>query len=251
MLSDTQHEDRRMNGLGERRFSGTLTDEFDLWRLARPFMGELHEVVRGVVTAFTERRHGLLRALDIGMGDGSITGLLLTDEKLTVTGVDNEPEMIERARERLAEPLEGGRLEIVVDDALHYLAAVPSGAFDIIASGSALHNMTVDHRARVEDEIWRVLAPAGLFVNADKYAQAGEAHHRDLRHQVNLFFDVLLPREKYDLLRQWVLHYVEDEAPDRLMPEADTVERLSELGFADLEIAERCYMDAVLVGHKP
>jgi ubiquinone/menaquinone biosynthesis C-methylase UbiE len=240
-----------MSGLGERRFSGMLTDEFHLWRLARPFMDEVHEVVRGAVTAFTERRDGPLRALDIGMGDGSITVLLLVDDKLAVTGVDNEPEMMERARKRLAEPLAGGRLEIVLDDALHYLEAVPSGAFDLIASGYALHNMAVDHRARVEDEIWRVLAPSGLFVNADKYAQAGEAHHRALRYQVNLFFDVLLPREKYGLLRQWVLHYVEDEAPDRLMPEAETVARLSELGFADLDIADRRYMDAVLVAHKP
>jgi SAM-dependent methyltransferase len=251
MLSDTQHEDRRMNGVGERRFSGTLTDEFDLWRLARPFMSEVHEVLRGAVAAFTERRDGPLRALDIGMGDGSITGLLLADDKLAVTGVDNEPEMIERARERLVEPLASGRLEIVLDDALHYLAAVPNGTFDVIASGYALHNMTVDHRARLEDEIWRALAPSGLFVNADKYAQTGEAHHRALRFQVNLFFDVLLPRAKYGLLRQWVLHYVEDEAPDRLMPEAATLERLGELGFADLEIVERRHMDAVLVANKP
>jgi hypothetical protein len=64
-----------------------------------------------------------------------------------------------------------------------------------------------------------VLAPSGLFINADKYAQAGEAHHQALRYQVNSFFDVLLPREKYELLREWVLHYVEDEAPDRVMLE--------------------------------
>jgi len=240
-----------MSDLGERRFSGALTDDYDLWRLARPFVGEVHEVVRRAVTAFTERRGCRLRALDIGMGDGAITRLLLADDKLAVTGVDSEPKMIERARERLAEPLAGGRLDIVLDDALHYLAAEPSGGFDLIASGYVLHNLTVDYRARVEEEIWRVLARSGLFVNADKYAQAGEAHRRALRYQISLFFDVLLPREKYDLLREWVLHYVEDEARDRLMPEADAVERLRELGFADLEIAERRYMDAVLVAHKP
>ena len=41
-----------MSGLGERRFSGMLTDEFHLWRLARPFMDEVHEVIRGAVTGF-------------------------------------------------------------------------------------------------------------------------------------------------------------------------------------------------------
>src|SRR5262245_57170678 len=31
--------------LRERRFSGTLGDDYELWRLARPFIGEVHEVV--------------------------------------------------------------------------------------------------------------------------------------------------------------------------------------------------------------
>ena len=236
--------------VGERRFSGMLTDEYDLWRLARPFLGEVHEVVVGAVVSFTQGRDGPLRALDIGMGDGAITTLLLGDAKLEVTGLDNEPQMIERARERLAAQLAGGKLEIVLDDALDFLAGKPSEAFDIIASGYVLHNLTLDYRARLHEQIWRVLRPSGLFVNADKYAQTGEAHHEALRYQLSLFFDVLLPRQKYDLLRGWVLHYVEDEAPDRVMMEGDVIERLNELGFAEVEIAYRHFMDAVLVAHK-
>jgi ubiquinone/menaquinone biosynthesis C-methylase UbiE len=236
--------------LGERRFSGRLSDEYDLWRLARPFIGEVHEVVLAAVRSFTEGREGRLPALDIGMGDGAITSLLLADGMLAVTGVDNEPKMLEGARERLAAQLADGRLEIVLDDALQFLASWPSNSFDVIASGYVLHNLTTDYRARLEDEIHRVLAPSGLFVNADKYAQAGEAHHQALRYQVNSFFDVLLPREKYELLREWVLHYVEDEAPDRIMLEADAIERLHDLGLADVEIVFRHYMDAVLTARK-
>jgi hypothetical protein len=110
-----------------------------------------------------------------------------------------------------------------------------------------LHNLTSDYRSRLEDEIQRVLARPGLFVNADKYAQAGEAHHQALRYQVNSFFDVPLTREKYHHLREWILHYVEDEAPDRVMLEADAVERLHDLGLANVEIVYRNYMDAVLI----
>jgi ubiquinone/menaquinone biosynthesis C-methylase UbiE len=237
--------------LRERRFSGRLSDDYDLWHLARPFLGEVHEIVVRAVRSFTEARDRPLRALDIGMGDGAITRLLVADAQLSVTGVDNEPKMIKKARERLTAQLASGRLKIVLDDALHFLTNQPSHAFDIIASGYVLHNLTADYRARLYDEIWRMLAPSGLFVNADKYAQTGEAHREALRWQLNWFFDVFVPRQRYDLLREWVLHYVQDEAPDRVMPEAEAITRLNDLGFADVRIAYRRYMDAVLIAHKP
>ena len=236
--------------LRERRFSGRLSDDYDLWRLARPFLGEVHEIVIRAVRSFTEARDRPLRALDIGMGEGAITRLLVADAQLSVTGVDNEPKMIKKAREHLTAELASGRLKIVLDDALHFLTNQPSHAFDIIASGYVLHNLTADYRARLYDEIWRMLAPSGLFVNADKYAQTGEAHREALRWQLNRFFDVFVPRQRYDLLREWVLHYVDDEAPDRVMPEADAITRLNDLGFADVRIAYRRYMDAVLIAHR-
>jgi ubiquinone/menaquinone biosynthesis C-methylase UbiE len=236
--------------LRERRFSGRLSDDYDIWRLARPFLGEVHEIVIRAVRSFTEARDRPLRALDIGMGEGAITRLLVADAQLSVTGVDNEPKMIKKAREHLTAELASGRLKIVLDDALHFLTNQPSHAFDIIASGYVLHNLTADYRARLYDEIWRMLAPSGLFVNADKYAQTGEAHREALRWQLNRFFDVFVPRQRYDLLREWVLHYVDDEAPDRVMPEADAITRLNDLGFADVRIAYRRYMDAVLIAHR-
>jgi ubiquinone/menaquinone biosynthesis C-methylase UbiE len=239
--------------LPERRFSGALGDDYELWSLARPFLGEVHEVVVRAVHSFTQARERPVRALDIGMGmgDGAITGLLLADAQLSVTGVDNEPKMIKKARDRLTADLSSGRLKIVLDDALRFLTNQPNHAFDIIASGYVLHNLTADYRARLYDEIWRVLAPSGLFINADKYAQTGEAHREALRWQLDWFFDVFVPRQRYDLLREWVLHYVEDEAADRVMPEADAITRLNDLGFADVRIDYRRYMDAVLIAHKP
>jgi ubiquinone/menaquinone biosynthesis C-methylase UbiE len=236
--------------LRERRFSGRLSDDYDLSPLARPFLGEVHEIVIRAVRSFTEARDRPLRALDIGMGEGAITKLLVADAQLSVTGVDNEPKMIKKAREHLTAELSSGRLKIMLDDALHFLINQPSHAFDIIASGYVLHNLTADYRARLYDEIWRMLAPSGLFVNADKYAQTGEAHREALRWQLNRFFDVFVPRQRYDHLREWVLHYVDDETPDRVMPEADAITRLNDLGFADVRIAYRRYMDAVLIAHK-
>ena len=40
-------------------------------------------------------------------------------------------------------------------------------------------------------------------------------------------------------------------AADRVMPEVDAITRLNDLGFADVRIAYRRYMDAVLIANKP
>jgi len=42
----------------------------------------------------------------MGMGDGAITKILLQDAKLDVTGIDNEPKMIEQARKALRASIE-------------------------------------------------------------------------------------------------------------------------------------------------
>ncbi len=241
----------RAGALGEQRFSGKLSDDYDLWRLARPFLGDVHEAVTSELRQFTKSRHDRLRALDLGMGDGAITRLLLGDDKLEVTGVDNEPKMLEQARKGLSAALASGRLKIALADAQRFLAEQPPHEFDIIASGYVLHNLTADYRARLYGEIWRVLAPSGMFINADKYAQGGKAHRDALRWQLGLFFDVLAERERYDLLREWVLHYVEDEAADRVMQEAVAMAELEQLGFSDVKIVYRQHMDAVLVARKP
>ncbi len=239
------------SSLGERRFAGKLSDDYPLWRLARPFLDEVHEAFAKELCGFTKGRSDPLRVLDIGMGDGAITKILLQDAKLDVTGIDNEPKMIEQARKALRASIAGGRLTVALDDALHYLAALPQHSLDIVASGYVLHNLTANYRERLYGEIWRVLAPAGLLINADKYAQQGEAHREALNWQLGLFFNVLGTRGQYDLLREWVLHYVEDETADRVMPEADAIMRLELLGFANVKIVCRKYMDAVLVARKP
>jgi SAM-dependent methyltransferase len=130
---------------------GRLATTTSFGALARPFLGEVHEVLVRAVRSFTQARDRPLRALDIGMGmgDGAITGLLLGDAQLAVTGVDNEPKMIKKACEHLAPDLSSGRLKIVLDDALHFLTNQPSHTFDIIASGYVLHNLIGDYRAHL------------------------------------------------------------------------------------------------------
>jgi tRNA (cmo5U34)-methyltransferase len=236
---------------GEKRFAGALSDDYPLWRLARPFLGEVHGVVSARLAEFAHDRAAPLRAVDIGMGDGAITRLLLAEPKLYVTGIDNEPKMIAQAEKALHGAVAEGRLKIVLEDAHAFIAGLPADSVDIATSGYVLHNLTEDYRDKVYGDIFRVLKPGGLFINADKYAQSGQPHRDALRWQLGLFFDVLAPRQKYDLLRDWVLHYVEDEMPGRVMLEADAVSRLERVGFEDVAIVYRKHMDAVLVARKP
>jgi len=244
------HASAPPDAAGERRFAGALSDAYPLWRLARPFLGEVHVAVSAQLAKFTHDRPAL-HAVDIGMGDGAITELLLAEPKLAVTGVDNEPKMIAKAEKALRGAIAEGRLEIILEDAHTFLAKLPTESIHIIASGYVLHNLIEDYRDDVYGEMFRVLKPGGLFINADKYAQAGQAHHDALRWQLRLFFDVLVPRRQYDLLRDWVLHYVEDEMPGRVMPEANALARLKRIGFVDETIVYRKHMDAVLTAQKP
>jgi len=63
------------SSLGERRFAGKLSDDYPLWRLARPFLDEMHGAFAKELRGFTKGRSRPLRVLDIGMGmgDGAIT----------------------------------------------------------------------------------------------------------------------------------------------------------------------------------
>jgi hypothetical protein len=96
-----------------------------------------------------------------------------------------------------------------------------------------------------------VLKAGGLFVNVDKYAENDEQRFQALQVTLGRFFDTFVPLEKWDLLRAAVLHEVADEAPDRVLREADAVQELAGLGFREIEVRRRHRMAALLVASKP
>ena len=64
------------------------------------------------------------------------------------------------------------------------------------------------------------------------------------------FFDAFVPLGKLDLLREWVLHNLADQAPERAMLADDTLAELAGLGFSDLRLGPRWNMEALLVARK-
>jgi len=128
---------------------------------------------------------------------------------------------------------------------------LPEFSFDVVASALVLHNLNRDYRHLLHEQIYRVLQLGGLFVNADKYAENDEQRFMALQVTLGRFFDTFVPLGKVDLLRAAVLHEVADEAPDRVMREAEAVSELADLGFRNVEVRSRHNVAALLLASKP
>jgi ubiquinone/menaquinone biosynthesis C-methylase UbiE len=237
----------------ERRFKGALSEEYRLIRLALPHFEELQSHVASVAAAYHPAEPSpTIRILDLGCGDGVTSDAILSSRRdALVTALDNEEKMVEQASANLREYIQAGRCAVVLHDALDYLKSQPASTFDVVASALTLHNLQRGYRQAVHVEIHRVLKPAGVFVNADKYAQGDEQRFQALQVAVARFFDAIVPLGKVELLRAWVIHNIADQAPDRVMKEEEAIQELTDIGFRGIDVRCRNNMEAVLVARKP
>lgn len=237
----------------EQRFQGGMSEEYTLIHLALPHFEELQGHV-GTVIAHHSRpgQSDPLQVLEIGCGDGVTSSFILAARRdLFLTALDNEEEMIKQASERLEPEIVGKRCNLVCADAVDHMTQVASHSIDIVASALTLHNMQHTYRHKLHHELFRVLSPGGLFVNADKYAPQDDGERFDaLEVALSRFFEAFIPLGKYDLLKDWVLHNVADQGPDRVMKELDTIQTLRDIGFVDIQMIYRHNMEGVLVARK-
>jgi ubiquinone/menaquinone biosynthesis C-methylase UbiE len=235
----------------EHRFKGAMSEEYKLIRLALPHFDQLQRLVGEAVANYVTVSSPPC-VLDVGCGDGVTSDTILSSRTdVMVTALDNEEKMVEQARQNLAQFVQTGRCRVVKNDALAYLRREHDAGFDIVASVLTLHNLDHHYRHLVHWEIYRVLKPGGLFVNADKYVESDEQRFKGLQVALGRFFDALVPLGKFDLLRDWVLHNVADQGPDRVMKEADAVEELTSIGFRSVAVRSRMNMEALLTALKP
>lgn len=236
----------------DRRFAGRMGEEYDLLKRAYPHYEEIQEKIGEVVAVYRPvSLQTEIEMLDIGCGDGATADIILASrENVKLIALDNEPKMVEQAHKNL-EPWSGVRdFAIIETDALDFLRGAKDARFDIVASAFTLHNFLRSYREEVLREIFRVLKPEGLFLNADKYAPEGQKRYEALLVQLERFFDAFVPLGKYDLLKEWVLHNVADQAPDRVMRERDSVQTMERIGYTGINILCRNNMEAVVVARK-
>jgi len=105
------------------------------------------------------------RVLEIGCGTGAVTERLIARGAL-VTAVDQNPEMIERARARLAHSSHDAIT--FVERTASEIDAFPQGSFDAVVASLSLSEMSHQERSFVLKCAIRALRSGGVLAIADE-----------------------------------------------------------------------------------
>jgi len=130
---------------------------------------EVAEIVKGLDLAG-------VAVLDIGCGTGGPALVLARDKGAVVTGIDVEPQLIERGRRLAAEAGLAERVDFRLVDPGPL--PFPAESFDVVFSKDALLHIP-DKQALYRD-VLRVLKPGGVFAASDWLAGEGAARDEAL-----------------------------------------------------------------------
>lgn len=193
----------------------TAAQHFDEWaprydaqiREMVPRYEEIHETLIALLALRPPSRF-----LDLGAGTGyTIRRVLDAYPEATATGLDVSPEMLGRARERLADRV--ARAELRQSDIAEPEIA---GVYDAIVSVLAVHHLYPDQKRHLFSRIWEHIAPGGIFIIADYFRPAVDRLS-----------------ELYDLPDAPDAHEVEHDHPDTA---AEHLAWLIAAGFAAVDV---------------
>jgi ubiquinone/menaquinone biosynthesis C-methylase UbiE len=238
----------------ERLFSGLIGKEYELLRIIHPEAAEMSTRVGEFVGNRGKPNEGqALNVLEIGCGTGITTlALLNSREDICLTSVDNEPIMLNQARQHLSQWVEKGQVTLVENDALSTLRSLSANSLDMIASAYALHNFINSYRDKTLIEIFRVLKPGGIFINGDRYGLDDvEAHTKQVQTEVKRYFEVLRKINRIDVLERWIIHLFSDESPHHVMRTKQSLQTMEAIGFYPVEEHYRQDIHALISGTKP
>jgi SAM-dependent methyltransferase len=169
------------------------------------------------------------RVLDLGTGDGITLGLVLAARPdATGVGLDFGAEMLRRATARFADE---ARVEIGRHDLSEPLPAT-LGTFDVVVSSFAIHHCAPERQRALYAEVFEILRPGGLFVNAEHVASPTEALHDE--------FLAALGRGPYD-----------DDPSNQLVAVEQHLSWLNAIGFVDADCFWKWRELAVIAGARP
>jgi tRNA (cmo5U34)-methyltransferase len=193
----------------------TVGAHFDDWaprydaqiREMVPRYEEIHETILALLALRPPKRF-----LDLGAGTGFTLGRVLEAFPHTsAVGLDVSREMLDRARERLADV--PGRVELHEID-----LASPriEGAYDATVSILAVHHLWPDEKRHLFSRVWEHTEPGGIFVLVDYF--------RPAMHRLS---------ELYDLPTEPDAHEAEHDHPDTA---AEHLAWLIAAGFAAVDV---------------
>ncbi len=235
----------------ERLFSGLISAEYDMLKLICPAAVEVSQKVGETLETWQVGKP--LNVFELGCGTGITTlSILLARNDISLTSIDNEPNMLEQSKHNLSHWLETGQLRLIETDALSGLQSLPDESVDVVASGYVTHNFLEAYRAQVLGEIFRVLKPGGAFINGDRYALDDTLEHtRFTQEEVKYWFKVFGEMNRYDLLEQWIVHLFSDESHDHIMRLEPALTCMKGIGFSPIEVRYREGINTLLLAVKP
>lgn len=236
-----------------KRFSGKIGEEYELFKLACPYFDQLEgNIGKAIKDHYINSLQKQIKAIDVGCGSGQTSLIILnSDSRVKVVGVDNEALMIKQAKEILKNYLHQERVELVEKDALEFIQGIPKESFDVIASALTIHNFKRDYRKKFLQDVYRVLKKGGLFVNSDKYGRDNEKEHKAaLEWQHRTYREAFSKINKHELIQEWIAHDLEDEKPEFIMREGEAIKQLKEIGFKKVKKIFRKYMHATIQATK-
>ena len=125
--------------------------------------------IRDSLAEAAVQSHGA-RVLEIGCGTGALTEKLIA-RGAHVTAVDQNPEMVERARARLADSSPDA--VTFVERTASEIDSFPERSFDAVVGSLSLSEMSERERAFVLNCAQRVLRPGGVIAIADEVRPRG------------------------------------------------------------------------------
>lgn len=245
-------ENQKNNSLYADMFSGVIGQEYEMLKLICPLATEMSQLVGEEVKQYASLQDEPVKVIELGGGTGITTlSILLANEALSVTSIDNEPTMQSQAQDSLNQWVKEGRLKFSADDALTALKAIQSNSVDVVASAYTLHNFLYEYRIDVHQQIYRILKPGGKFINGDRYGLDDISKHTAvIQNEVAGYFKVLTQLNKLDVLEHWIIHLFSDESENHVMRESVSLEQLRSLGFTQITLSNRIEVNALVTAIK-
>lgn len=235
-----------MNFYSEQRFRAKIAEKYDEFHhLACPNNNELYSIIIDEIKSFASQKD--LKVLEIGCGTGKSTNAILEQSAFSIEALDHSKEMIDRVLMNVAKE-NHNRVNLLEIDLLDYLKSQPNETFDFIFSVYTLHNCTREYRHKALQEIFRILKPGLLFINADRYVFDDESELNPfIQWQIKEMFEILIPAQESDLLQEWVLHQIKDISPEIIMQRSKMEKVAKKIGFSEQVEIYRKQIDSVVI----
>jgi len=237
----------------QKRFKSKIGQEYNLVILTIPYFEKFQaKIGQTIKNYFKNSPLKEIKILEIGCGPGNTTEIVLNaDKRIKAVTIDNEPIMLKQAKKNLARYLTEKRVKVIKDDALNFISGLPDNSFTVFASGLTIHNFNKNYREKLLQEIYRILKPKGLFINADRYAFDDQKKFQQvLNWQIRQYKKVFSNLNKPDLLKEWMAHEEDDKKPEIIMKEKVAINQMKKIGFKNIKIIFRQKIHAVLVAFK-